>query len=90
MTTNLSINDIDIEKFNEMVELLEPLKELLGSKEPMSNIKGIRYTDVTTKSFKVDTKVLNDWIKFCKENKGYKMQDLTTLALKEFMIRHRD
>lgn len=84
-------NEVDFVKLIELQNLIEPLKELLDKKVISSSdteLPQISYLNITRKTFKVDSEVLDKWLSFCKSKKGYKMQDLTSRALAEYMERH--
>lgn len=83
--------NLDYDKLLELQELLNPLKELLEKQNKLKNsskLPDVRYTDVVQKTFKVDSDTLKKWEAFCKAKKGYKMQDLTSRALAEYMANH--
>lgn len=82
---------LDIDRLIELQELIEPIKELLEKQKDLeddSELPGVRYTDIKQKTFKVDREILAKWEAFCKVKKGYKMQDLTSRALAEYMQKH--
>lgn len=83
-------SQIDFDKLLELQNLIDPIKALLNHKEIINNseLPKIRYMNITQKTFKVDSEILAKWISFCKAKKGYKMQDLTSRALAEYMQRH--
>lgn len=84
----------------ELLELKDQLKELI-----QNNIKSKNIVEVDLHELKIDkTKfegelkgrlvkvydnVNNSWIKFCKENNQFKMQDLYSMALLEFMDKYK-
>lgn len=83
--------NLDYNKLLELQELIDPIKELLEKQNELKNsskLPDVRYTDVVQKTFKVDSDTLKKWEAFCKAKKGYKMQDLTSRALAEYMERH--
>lgn len=89
---NTISEEIDLNKLKEIIELLEPIKELLKindgkSRDTKLDIPVI--TDVKQRTVKIDTEVLKLWDKFVKRNSNYKAQDLVSQALKEFMINHK-
>lgn len=82
---------LDIDRLIELQDLIEPIKELLEKQKDLeddSELPGVRYTDIKQKTFKVDREILAKWEAFCKTKKGYKMQDLTSRALAEYMQKH--
>ena len=75
---------ITLEEYNkitELIQLLEPLKTLLNNK----NTDVIIAKDLKLKAFRIDSQVLKEWEIFCSNNKQYKVQDLVSTALKEFI-----
>ncbi|MBE1306149.1 DUF4250 domain-containing protein [Clostridium botulinum] len=90
-----------LKEVKELIELKESLKEVIQyynkSKsvidipEPvelkidMDSFEGA----LNNRVIKVYNNVNQDWIKFCKKNKQFKMQDLYTQALKEFMAKYK-
>ena len=87
--TNKELKDIDINKLKELIELLEPLKSLVNAPSESKGIEVYPIGEVQTKVFKIDTKVLKRWSKFTKAHKEYKVQQLITQALIEFMDNHK-
>lgn len=82
---------LDLDRLLELQNLIEPIKELLEKQKELesnSELPGVRYTDIKQKTFKVDREILAKWEAFCKAKKGYKMQDLTSRALAEYMQKH--
>lgn len=82
---------LDLDRIIELQNLIEPIKELLEKQKELetnSELPGVRYTDIKQKTFKVDRETLSKWEAFCKAKKGYKMQDLTSRALIEYMQKH--
>lgn len=88
---------IDINKLKELIELLEPLKEIISKHNKSKNIVDIEpielkvrnITEVKQKLFKIDVDVLNDWEQFVAEHKQYKVQNLISLALEEFINKYK-
>lgn len=89
--------DIDINKLNELIEMIEPLKQVIQKYNKDINIievervelKPPSVTEVKQKLFKVDIDILNDWNKFTLNHKEYKVQSLISLALKEFIEKYK-
>ena len=88
--------DIDINKLNELISLIEPIKEVIEGYNRNKNIievneielKAKAVTEVKQKLFKVDVKVLDQWDKFVAEHKEFKVQQLISLALEEFINKY--
>lgn len=84
--------NIDIQKINELIELLKPLKKLIQEHNKNINNKEIKIKNITNvkqKLFKVDTNVLTSWEEFVKNHKQYKVQSLISLALEEFINKYK-
>lgn len=97
--TITGIKEDQLKGLLELLELKDQLKELI-----QNNIKSKNIIEVDLTELKVDTskfegepvgrlirvyKNVNDsWIKFCKENSQFKMQDLYSLALLEFIDKY--
>ncbi|MBD7913469.1 hypothetical protein [Clostridium cibarium] len=90
-------NDIKKDKLEELVSLLEPIKEVIReynkSKtfvevEPVE-LKVKNITEVKQKLFKVDIEVLEEWEKFVVDHKQFKVQNLISLALEEFINKYK-
>ena len=83
-------NELDINKLKDLIELLVPLKEIVKehnekSKEKIKpKLNPSVITEVKQKLFKVDIKVLEEWEEFVQAHKQFKVQNLISLALKEF------
>lgn len=89
--------DIDIESLKELISLIEPIKELIQQYNKSKNIIDVKpielnpksVTEVKQKLFKVDVDVLEQWNKFVLEHKQYKVQNLISLALEEFIEKYK-
>ena len=88
--------DIDISKLNELIDMIEPLKAIIESYNQSKNIIEVNpieikvkaVTEVKQKLFKIDVNVLEQWDKFIAEHKEYKVQQLISLALEEFINKY--
>lgn len=84
-------NELDINKLKDLIELLGPLKEIVKEHnekiKPKLNPSVI--TEVKQKLFKVDIKVLEEWEEFVQAHKQFKVQNLISLALKEFIEKYK-
>lgn len=88
--------DIDINKLNELIGMIEPLKEVIGAYNKSNTIVEVNpielkcksVTEVKQKLFKIDIEVLKKWDKFIAEHKEYKVQQLISLALEEFINKY--
>lgn len=86
--------NIGNEKIMELVELLEPIKVMLedyNTNKNIGNTNELRpkaVTEVKQKLFKIDVNVLEQWEKFIAEHKEYKVQQLISLALQEFITKY--
>jgi hypothetical protein len=90
-------NNIDLNKLNELMDLIEPIKEVIQRYNESKNIievenidlKPKAVTEVKQKIFKVDIDVSNRWDKFVAEHKEFKVQQLISLALEEFIEKYK-
>lgn len=90
-------NNIDLNKLNELIDLIEPIKEVIQKYNESKNIievenielKPKAVTEVKQKIFKVDIDVSNKWDKFISEHKEFKVQQLISLALDEFIDKYK-
>ena len=98
MTDDQEINSHKIgyilSKFNtleEMIRIFEAKKESVGSgdQDIIIDLIDDRHLDPKPRSFRVNSFVLNDWDQFCNENRYYQKMDLVSMALKEYMERHK-
>lgn len=88
--------DIDINKLNELISLIEPIKEVIEQYNKSKAIVEVNpielrpkaITEVKQKLFKIDIEVLKKWDKFIAEHKEYKVQQLISLALEEFINKY--
>lgn len=88
--------DISDEKLMELVELIELIKEMLEeynrNKETMEsdkmNLRPKAVIEVKQKLFKIDVNVLEQWEKFVSNHKEFKVQQLISLALEEFINKY--
>lgn len=91
---NQSISD---EKLMELVNLIEPIKEMLEEYNRNKNIVDANVielrpkaiTEVKQKLFKVDVDVLEQWEEFVLKHKEFKVQHLISLALQEFINKYK-
>lgn len=75
----------------EMIRIFEAKKESVGSgdQDIVIDLIDDRHLDPKPRSFRVNTFVLNDWDQFCNENRYYQKMDLVSMALKEYIERHK-
>jgi hypothetical protein len=89
-------NDINESKLLELIELLEPIKSLIREHERYKNIVEVNSVglkpkaviNVKQKLFKIDINVLEQWEEFVLNHKEFKVQQLITLALEEFILKY--
>ena len=90
-------NDINESKLLELIDLLEPIKSLIEDYERNKKIievnsielKPKAITKVKQKLFKIDIDVLEQWEEFVLNHKEFKVQQLISLALEEFIERYK-
>lgn len=90
-------NDINQLKLLELIELLEPIKILLEDYERNKNVVEIEsfelkpkaVTKVKQKLFKIDGDILEQWEEFVLNHKEFKVQQLISLALEEFIKKYK-
>lgn len=88
--------DIDINKLNELIGMIEPLKEVIEQYNKSNTIVEVNpielkcksVTEVKQKLFKIDIEVLKKWDKFIADHKEFKVQQLISLALEEFINKY--
>lgn len=88
--------DININELKELLSLKDDLKELIQQYHKSKNIIDVEaielkvkaVTEVKQRLFKIDVEVLEQWDKFIAEHKEFKVQQLTSLALKEFIDKY--
>jgi cell division protein FtsB len=86
----------DKDKLEELINLLEPIKEVIQEYNKSKTIVEVEpielkvkhITEVKQKLFKIDSDVLKEWEKFVAEHKQFKVQNLISLALEEFMNKY--
>ena len=91
---NKDINEL---KLLELIELLEPIKSLIEDYERNKNIievnsielKPKAITKVKQKLFKIDVDILEQWEEFVLNHKEFKVQQLISLALEEFIEKYK-
>ncbi|WP_423219773.1 hypothetical protein [Clostridium botulinum] len=91
----------DIKELKELLEMKEQLKEIIQEynknkniidvpEEPELKVDKDKFEgELKGRLIKVYNNINNDWIKFCKKNNQFKMQDLYSLALLEFMEKYK-
>ena len=90
-------NQLDFNKLNELINLIDPIKEVIQEYNKSKNVIEIQnielkpkaITEVKQKIFKIDIDVLNKWDKFVLDHKEYKVQQLISLALEEFIEKYK-
>lgn len=90
--------DIDINKLSELISITDDLKAIVEEYNKNITIVEVNpieirpkaITEVKQKLFKVDVEVLEQWEKFVAEHKEYKVQQLISLALEEFIIKYSE
>lgn len=80
-----------INTLEEMIRIFEAKKESVGSgdQDIIIDLIDDRHLDPKPRSFRVNSFVLNDWDQFCNENRYYQKMDLVSMALKEYIERHK-
>ena len=88
--------DINDDKLIELLDMVDTLKEIIEHYNKNKNVIDIEInelkpkavTEVKQKLFKVDAEVLKKWEKFVSEHKEFKVQQLISLALEEFIQKY--
>ena len=89
--------NIDMNSLKELIRLLEPIKEVIQEYNKSKNIIEVEkveinpknITEVKQKLFKIDIEVLDKCEKFVAEHKQFKVQNLISLALEEFIDKYK-
>lgn len=76
-----------MDKLDEMIQWYEMQKSVIDVTPPKLEIPPTNQ-EVVSRSFKVYTDVMEDFSKFCKNNNNYKVQDIISFALREFMDKY--
>ena len=76
-----------MDKLDEMIQWYEIQKSVIDVTPPKLEIPP-RNQDVVSRSFKIYRDVMEDFSKFCKSNNNYKVQDIISFALREFMDKY--
>lgn len=87
----------DMKALKELIDLLDPIKELLKKNNESGTIVTIEKPElkpkavinIKQKNFKIDVDVLEEWESFVEAHKEYKVQQLISLALEEFIKKYR-
>ncbi len=91
----------DIKELKELLEMKEQLKDIIQEYNKNKNIIDVPEKpelkvdkdkfegELKGRLIKVYNNINNDWIKFCKRNNQFKMQDLYSLALLEFINKYK-
>lgn len=88
--------DIDINSLKELIDLIEPIKAIIEEYNKSKTIVEVNpiqirpkaIKEVKQKLFKVDIEVLKKWDKFIADHKEFKVQQLISLALEEFINKY--
>ena len=78
-----------MDKLDEMIKWYEIQKSVIDVTPPKLEIPPTNQ-DVVSRSFKIYRDVMEDFSKFCKKNNNYKVQDIISFALREFMNKYDD
>lgn len=91
--------DLDIDILIELQNLIGPIKEVIkdydklkienDKRDILDNFKIYKAKNVKQKLFKIDSDILNEWNKFIDKYDEFKVQDLISTALKEFINRYK-
>ena len=89
-------NNLDLSKLKELIDLLEPIKEIIHEYNNRRNIIDIEknelrpkaITEVKQKLFKIDIDILSKWEDFVSNHKEFNVQQLISLALEEFINKY--
>lgn len=88
--------DIDINSLKELIDLIEPIKAIIEEYNKSKTIVEVNpiqirpkaIKEVKQKLFKIDVNVLEQWDKFIADHKEFKVQQLISLALEEFINKY--
>ena len=88
--------DIDINSLMELIDLIEPIKAIIEEYNKSKTIVEVNpiqirpkaIKEVKQKLFKIDVNVLEQWDKFIADHKEFKVQQLISLALEEFINKY--
>lgn len=102
-TLALQLKNSEYQKFihimNTYDELQNQVKDLLRKQELEDNIIDITPPkleinpmegNIISKTYKFNSNVIDEFTQFCKDNKNYKVQDIISLALREFLDKYRN
>lgn len=76
-----------MDKLDEMIQWYEIQKSVIDVTPSKLEIPPTNQ-DVVSRSFKIYRDVMEDFSKFCKKNNNYKVQDIISFALREFMNKY--
>lgn len=90
---DIEITKDEVKEIRELINMKNDLKTLIQKyNNSTNNILSIDRTkfegDIKTRLVKTYSNVNEEWIKFCKKHEQYKMQDLYSQALLEFMNKY--
>lgn len=83
----MSIRMEQLDKYEEMLQWYELQKSVIDVTPPKLEIPPTD-ADPVTRSFKIYPDVNNDFKKFCSKNDNYKVQDIISFAIKEFLDKY--
>lgn len=99
----LQMEASDYNKFihilNNFEQLEKQVKELIKQRDreesiieitpPKLEIKPMQEGKIISKTYKINSVVVDDFTKFCKDHSSYKVQDIISVALKEFIDKYK-
>ena len=80
---------IQIEELEEEVAKVKTELEELKRPDIQIDLQDDSEFSATPKSIRINTFVWEDWQKFCEANEEYSKKQLVSMALKEFMEKHK-
>lgn len=99
----LQMEASDYNKFihilNNFEQLEKQVKELIKQRDkeesiieitpPKLEIKPMQEGKIISKTYKINSVVVDEFTKFCKEHSNYKVQDIISVALEEFINKYK-
>ena len=80
---------LQIEELEEEVDKVKAELEELQRPDIHIDLKDDSELNSTPKSIRINVFVWEDWQKFCEDNEEYSKKQLVSMALKEFMEKHK-
>lgn len=83
--TDENVEFVRVEEFKALQAQVEQILEMISVTTPTLPIEIKRVESVSNRTYKVDNDILERFTKFCDNNRQYRVQDIISTALEQFL-----